>query len=81
MQCRQRYLGGTDQEEVVALNRVDLVAVGWKEPGAEQRLLPNQHRRNHGRESLCGQPVHRKPHQPQVEESRLAFQVGEARPG
>ena len=49
---REWHLGGADEVEVIFLDGVDLFSVRREEAGAEQRLLPNEDRRNHRRESL-----------------------------
>ena len=58
MQRRQRHLGRADQEQVVLLDRVDLLARLREQAGALHRRLAHQHRRDHRHEALGRQLVH-----------------------
>ena len=79
MQRRQRHLGGADQVEVVLGQAVDLLLGVGQEAGPVQRLLADEHRRDHRLEPLRPELLERVAHERQLEQHEVAAQVGEAR--
>jgi hypothetical protein len=77
VQRGERHLRRPHQEQVVLGDREHLVAGLGEEPGPEQRLLPDQHGRDHRGEPLGGEHVEGVPDEGQLEEDRLALEVGE----
>ena len=59
MQRRERDLRGADQEELVALDLVDHLALAGEEPGAVQRSLADEDRRHHRLEALAAHRLDR----------------------
>ena len=79
MQRGQRDLGGADEEELVALDLVDHLALAGEEAGAVERPLADEHRRHHRLEALARGPSRREADQRQLDHHQVAEQVGEAR--
>ena len=74
----QRHLGRADQEQVVLLDGVGLLARLREHAGALHRRLAHQHRRHHGQEALARQLVHAPLHHRQLQPHQVAQQVVEA---
>ena len=74
----ERDLGGAGQVQPVALDRVDVRALGREEAGAVHRLLAHEHRRDHGREAVRDQLVEREAVEGERERARVADEVAEA---
>ena len=81
MQPGERDLRGARQVEAVALDRVDVRALGREEAGAEHRLLAHEHGRDHGREAGGVQALDREAVEREREQRGVADQVAEARAG
>ena len=69
------------EEELVALDPVDVDLVGRQEPRAVHRLLADEHGRQDGDEALRDHAVEREPVERELDQRRLAHAVGETRPG
>ena len=81
MQPAERDLGGAGEVEVVGRELVD-VRLGRGEPaGADQRLLADEHRRQHGEEALRGEALEREPVERKREQGGVADPVAEPRAG
>ena len=79
MQGGERDLRGADEEELVALDLVDHLALAGEEPGPVERALADQHRRDHRLEPLAADRLDREADQRQLDHHQVAEQVGEAR--
>ena len=80
MQRRRRDLTRPDEEQLAAVDLVDLGPVGGKETGVLHRVLAYQHGRNDRCEAL-GDDASRHPlHERELEQRAFAHQVREARP-
>ena len=79
VQARERDLGGAGEVQAVGGQLVDVLLVGRERAGADQRLLPHEHGRQHADEALLGQPVEREAVQREREPGRVADPVAEAR--
>ena len=79
MQTCERDLGGPRQIQAVALDRVDVGALGGEEAGAVHRLLAHEDRWDHGEEARRRQAVEREPVERQRDERGVADHVSEAR--
>ncbi len=79
MQRRERHLGGADQVQVVVGQRVDLLLGVGQHAGAVQRLLADEHRRDHRLEPLAAQLLERVADERELEHHQVPAQVGEAR--
>ena len=78
MQARQRDLGRTGEIEPVRGELVDVCLVGGKRARADQRLLADEDRRQHGDEPLRGESVERQAVEREREQRRVAHPVAEA---
>ena len=74
-------LGGPREEQLVALDLVDVHLLGREEAGAVHRLLADEDRRQDGDEALRHEPVEREAVERELDQRRLADAVGEARAG
>ena len=81
VQPREPDLRGAGQIEVVALDRVDVRALGREEARAVHRLLAHEHRRQHRREAFLDEPVEREAVVREREQCGVADPVAEARAG
>ena len=81
VQPRERDLRRAGEIELVALDRVDVRAVGREEPGAVHRLLADEHRRQHRQMSVPDRRVEREAVDREREQRRVAEHVAEARAG
>ena len=79
MQRGERDLRGADEEELVALDLVDHLALAGEEPGAVERPLADQDRRHDRLEALGADGLDREADQRQLDHDQVAEQVGEAR--
>jgi hypothetical protein len=75
----QRNLRGPHQEELVARDLVDHLPLSGEVPGAEERVLANEDRRDRRHIALAAQSLHREPHQGELDHHQVPQQVGEAR--
>ena len=81
MQGCEGDLRGADQEEVVLWHLVDLVAVAGQEAGPDQRLLADEHGRDHRLVALAAGEVEREADQGELEQDQVALDVGESGAG
>ena len=79
MQRGERDLGRPDQVEVVVGQAVDLLLGVGQEARAVERLLADEHGRDHGLEAVADELVHRPRDERELEQREVAAQVGEAR--
>ncbi len=79
VQARERDLRRARQVEAVRGQLVDVLLVGRERAGADQRVLPHEHRREHADEPLLGQAVEREAVEGEGEPGRVADPVAEAR--
>src|SRR5262249_42636285 len=75
-----RNLRGADEEELVALDLVDHLALRGEEAGPEQSRFAHQDRGDDRDEALGPGPLHGEPDQSELDEDEVAEQVGEPRP-
>ena len=75
----QRHLGGADEVEVVVGQGVDLLLGVGQKAGAVQRLLADEHRRDHRLKALAAELLHGVAHERQLQQDQVAAQVGKAR--
>ena len=78
VQGGERDLRGPDQEQLVARDLVDHLALAGEEPGALERLLAHEHGRDDGLEALLGQQPERVADERHLDHHQVAHQVGEA---
>ena len=81
VQAGERDLRRAGEVELVALDRVDVRAVGREEAGAVHRLLADEHRRQHRQVAVRRGAVEREPVEREREQRRVAEHVAEARAG
>jgi hypothetical protein len=77
MQRGERHLGRPDQIELVLVGAIDVHGLRRQEPRAVHRLLAHEHRRDHRRESLLREDVHRVANERELEQHDVAEQVDE----
>jgi hypothetical protein len=80
VQPRQRHLGRSDQEEVVTVDLVHLMAIGGKEPGIDHHLLAHQHRRYHRDEPVPVEKLENPLDERELQADGGPHQIGEAAP-
>ena len=80
MQARERDLGRAREVEAVRLDLVDVRLVGRERAGPDQRLLADEHRRQHRDEALLREPVQGEPVEREREERGVADPVAERAP-
>ena len=73
----QRHLGRPDEIELVLAGHVEVHGLRREEPGAVHRVLPDEDRRDHRREALLDDDVHRVAHQRELHEDEVTHQVDE----